>query len=79
MNTPARHGIGGNNPPDAIEPVPIAYSMDEAARRAGIGRTTIYFAIRDGELPSLKMGRSRRILHDDFIAWLRSHRTTGAP
>jgi excisionase family DNA binding protein len=73
-----RHGIGGNNPPTAIEPAPLAYTMEEAARRAGIGRTTVYFAIRDGTLPSLKMGRSRRILHDDFIAWLRSHRTTTA-
>lgn len=35
--------------------------VEEAARRLAIGRTVAYSLIRSGELPSVKIGRSRRI------------------
>jgi len=40
-------------PNSSVEP--IAVSPAEAARLAGIGRTTIYAAISSGELSSLKL------------------------
>ena len=47
----------------------IAYSVDEAARATGIGRTTLYSLIGSGELPSAKVGR-RRIIRSVDLATL---------
>jgi excisionase family DNA binding protein len=46
----------------AIEP--LAYSPMEAARRLGVGRTTIYELIKSGELSISKLG-SRTLIHDE--------------
>jgi excisionase family DNA binding protein len=35
----------------------MAFSVDEAAMRAGLGRDAIYSAIREGKLEAKKMGR----------------------
>ncbi|MCY4180144.1 MAG: helix-turn-helix domain-containing protein [Litoreibacter sp.] len=46
-------------------------SPDEAARLAGIGRTTLYAALAKGALPSIKIGTRRLIRVDairDFLA-----------
>jgi excisionase family DNA binding protein len=59
-------------PPNAsVEP--IAVSPAEAARLAGIGRTTIYAAISSGELSSLKLGKRRLIVVATLRAWLQAH------
>ena len=59
-------------PPNAsVEP--IAVSPAEAARLAGIGRTTIYVAISSGELSSLKLGKRRLIVVATLRAWLQAH------
>ena len=50
-----------------------AVSPAEAARRAGLGRTTIYSALKDGQLKSLKIGARRLIMVDALKAWLISH------
>ncbi len=34
---------------------------EEVARRCSLGRTTIYELMNNGELPSIKIGRARRI------------------
>lgn len=51
----------------------IALSPAEAARRAGLGRTTIYAALKEGDLKSLKIGARRLIMVDALKAWLASH------
>lgn len=38
---------------------PIAVSPNEAARLAGVGRTTLYAALSAGELKSIKIGTRR--------------------
>jgi excisionase family DNA binding protein len=43
-----------------------AYSPDDFARRIGLGRTTTYRLIRDGELRSIKVGRRRLIPADEI-------------
>ncbi|HEY7747535.1 MAG TPA: excisionase family DNA-binding protein [Aestuariivirgaceae bacterium] len=48
----------------------IAISIVEAARRAGVGRSSIYEAIWRGELPIRKCGRRSLILIDDLKAWV---------
>ena len=49
---------------------PIAVSPDEAARLAGIGRTTLYAALAKRELPSFKIGTRRLIREDAIRDWL---------
>lgn len=52
---------------------PIAVSPDEAARLAGIGRTTLYAALAKGDLPSIKIGTRRLIRVDAIRDWLASN------
>lgn len=48
----------------------LAHSPEEAARLAGCGRTTIFAAIKAGDLPARKLGRLTKILDADLRAWL---------
>ena len=48
----------------------LAVSPAEAARLAGVGRTTIYEAIGSGALRSLKIGKRRLILIASIMEWL---------
>ena len=45
----------------------VLLTCEEAARRLMVGRTFLYVMIQSGELRSLKLGRSRRILATDLI------------
>jgi excisionase family DNA binding protein len=56
---------------DKIEP--LAVSAGEAARLAGVSRTTLYQALRSGSLRSLKIGNRRLITIEALRAWLHSH------
>lgn len=49
---------------------PIAVSPDEAARLAGIGRTSLYAALAKGDLLSIKIGTRRLIRVDAIRDWL---------
>lgn len=49
---------------------PIAVSPDEAARLAGIGRTTLYAALAKGDLPSIKTGTRRLVRVEAIREWL---------
>jgi excisionase family DNA binding protein len=44
----------------------VLLSVEEAAHRLGIGRTTAYYLIRSGDLDSVRVGRLRRV-HVDAI------------
>jgi len=59
-------------PDQAIMPA-IAVSPLEAARLAGLGRTTIYEAIGAGALKSVKIGKRRLITIDALRSWLDAH------
>jgi len=61
-------------PNSSVEPITV--SPAEAARLAGIGRTTIYAAISSGELSSLKLGKRRLIVVTSLRAWLQAHQVT---
>lgn len=48
----------------------VAYSVTDAARYAGIGRSTLYNALAAGELPARKLGKRTLILRDDLRDWI---------
>ncbi|MBZ0262982.1 MAG: excisionase family DNA-binding protein [Hyphomicrobiales bacterium] len=48
----------------------LAVSIVEAARRAGVGRSTIYEAVNRGEIKLRKSGTRSLLLVDDLKAWV---------
>jgi excisionase family DNA binding protein len=52
----------------------IALRPAEAAEALGVCRTTIYRMMETGEIPSIKIGRAKRILVEDLreLRWMRS-------
>lgn len=50
----------------------LAYSVDEAARVAGIGRTKMFAEIRQRKITAKKVGRRTVISVADLNAWLNS-------
>lgn len=48
----------------------LAYSIVEAARVAGIGRSTLYEALAAGELKAVKLGRRTLIPADELRRFL---------
>lgn len=51
----------------------LAVSPAQAARLAGISRSTLYEALKSGALPSLKLGKRRLIRITALEAWLDAH------
>ncbi|MFE2721885.1 helix-turn-helix domain-containing protein [Kitasatospora sp. NPDC059327] len=50
-------GQGGS----AADPTLVALTVEEAARRLSIGRTTMYALVASGEVQSVTIGRLRRV------------------
>jgi hypothetical protein len=58
--------------PDKHKPQPpkISYTIAQAVAASGVGRTSLYLAIRRGELRRLKRGARTIILDRDLRRWL---------
>ncbi|BFV58376.1 hypothetical protein KCMC57_up34800 [Kitasatospora sp. CMC57] len=54
----------------AADPALVALTVEEAARRLGIGRTKMYEFVVSGEIPSVKIGSLRRIPAEAVGAFL---------
>lgn len=48
----------------------LGFSVQQAAKSAGVGRTTIYEELARGRLRAKKVGRRTLILASDLEAWL---------
>ena len=55
----------------------LGFSPDEAAESAGVSRTRIFEAIRDGSLTARKAGKSTVIEIDELRRWVSSLPTRG--
>lgn len=55
----------------------LAVSVEDAAAMAGVGRTTLYAALGDGSLRSLKIGKRRLIRVEALSAWITAHEAEG--
>ncbi|MDX3841804.1 MULTISPECIES: helix-turn-helix domain-containing protein [Streptomyces] len=49
---------------EAIDPTLVLLTVEEAARRLQIGRTTCFALVRSGELESITVGHLRRVPAD---------------
>ncbi|MBI0299007.1 excisionase family DNA-binding protein [Streptomyces sp. PRKS01-29] len=56
------------------DPTLVLLTVEEAARRLRIGRTTCFALIRTGELESIDIGRLRRVPADAPAAYLARRR-----
>lgn len=60
-------------PPPPVIALPsekLAYGIKDAASALGIGRTTIWHAIKEGKLPAVKVGNRTLIRTEALQAWL---------
>lgn len=48
----------------------LLLTVEEAAAELRIARRRIFELIKDGSLPSVKIGRSRRIRRDDLLEYV---------
>ncbi|HEY8652782.1 MAG TPA: helix-turn-helix domain-containing protein, partial [Dermatophilaceae bacterium] len=73
VDMPARPADGAMDvaPGAALES--LAYSAPDAAALLGVGRSTVYELIRTGELPAIKIRRTRRVTKAALEAYL-AHR-----
>jgi excisionase family DNA binding protein len=55
--------------------VPLAYSIADAVKATGIGRTTLYSLIKHGDLPTVKIGARTLIRHVDLQGLVNRHLT----
>ncbi len=49
----------------------LLLTVPQTAQRLGLGRSTVYEFIRSGALPSLRVGRLRRITAADLDAFVK--------
>ena len=51
---------------------PLAVSVAQAAQLSGLSRSFLYLLIREGSLPSIKVGHRRLIRVAELEAWLQA-------
>jgi excisionase family DNA binding protein len=64
-----------NTKPNAsatTRPANVYRNVDELARELGLGRLTVYGALRDGTIPSIRVGRRYLLPRAAIQEWLRS-------
>lgn len=55
----------------------LTYRPSEVAQMTGLSEPFIYKLIADGEIPSVRVGRSICVLRDDLVGFMQARRTAG--
>jgi excisionase family DNA binding protein len=55
----------------------LAHQLPRAAQITGLSRSTLYLLIKNGELPTIKVGRRTLIADDDLRNLIARHRVGG--
>ncbi|MFJ3235079.1 helix-turn-helix domain-containing protein [Streptomyces sp. NPDC086787] len=63
-------------PEAEFDPTLLALTVEEAARRLSVGRTTMYALIRDGAVETVPIGRLRRVPVKAISAYLDANTQT---
>ncbi|MFJ7249069.1 helix-turn-helix domain-containing protein [Kitasatospora sp. NPDC098652] len=63
----------------AADPTLVALTVEEAARRLGVGRTTMYALVASGEVPSMTIGRLRRVPAEALKEYVAARAQATAP
>ncbi|WP_206685761.1 helix-turn-helix domain-containing protein [Kribbella qitaiheensis] len=61
---------------EATSAAPLLLTVEQAAKRLGIGRTTFYALMTAGEIESVPLGRLRRIPAECLTEYIDRLRTT---
>lgn len=67
--------------PEDVSTMPLLLTIEQAAKRLGIGRTTFYALVMAGEIESVPLGRLRRIpaeCLDEYVERLRARARTNS-
>lgn len=62
---------------EAVELVPIVYTMPEVARLLCIGRATAYNLAHQADFPAFRRGRSVRVKKTDLDEWIERKKEAG--
>jgi excisionase family DNA binding protein len=53
---------------------PVLLTVEQVCRIINLGRSKTYELIAANLIPSISIGRSRRVLRDDLMAWIEKQR-----
>lgn len=57
----------------------LLYRLNDAAAQLSISRTKLYGLLRTGAMPSVLLGGTRLIAHDDLVAYVNGLRAKAEP
>jgi excisionase family DNA binding protein len=53
---------------------PVLLTVEQVCRIINLGRSKTYELIASNLIPSISIGRSRRVLREDLMAWIEKQR-----
>jgi excisionase family DNA binding protein len=53
---------------------PVLLTAEQVCRIINLGRSKVYELIAAKQIPSISIGRSRRVLREDLMAWIEKQR-----
>lgn len=59
---------------DPHEPKPLTVKVETAMRMLGLGRTKFYELVGEGEIETIKVGKSRLVIFDSLQRFVASRR-----